>query len=41
VIQVSGVSAGSTIIKNAGILDFGQQVVVGKEVKKGAVQLVK
>jgi polygalacturonase len=40
-IQVSGVSAGSTIIKNLGVSDFEKQVVIGKEVQKNAVQLVK
>mgnify|MGYP001806126006 CR=1 FL=1 len=41
-IQVSGVSAGSTIIKNLGVSDFEKHVVVvGKEVQKNAVQLVK
>ncbi len=40
-IQVSGVSAGSTIIKNLGVSDFEKHVVIGKEVQKNAVQLVK
>jgi len=40
-IQVSGVSAGRTIIKNLGVSDFEKHVIIGKEVQKNAVQLVK
>jgi polygalacturonase len=40
-IQVSGSQAGKTVFRNVGVTNFEKQVIIGKEVPKNVVQLVK
>jgi hypothetical protein len=40
-IQISGTQAGKTVFRNVGVTNFEKQVIIGKEVPKNVVQLVK
>ncbi len=40
-IQVTGPATGNTVLKNLGLTNSDKQIVIGKEVPKNAVQLVK
>jgi len=41
IVKVSGSMTGSTVLKNLGLTNPEKQMIIGKEVQKNAVQLVK